>query len=285
MDKTNVIRLIGLFVGVVVMIFLGRWWAQSMLYPVPRFSVPEVPPEGWREVSLPVGTGGSESGEPAWFFAAESGPSDHPAIVYFHGNGENLATLMLSGQLGQLQGLGAPVLVVDYPGYGRTPGSPSEAAIIDQGCRAVDWLHAQCPDRPIVLAGWSLGAAVAVGTAHRCGSQIRALMLMSAWDSLPEVAETHFPRFLVRLLLREEYPSVHQAPKLEMPVLMLHGVRDPLIPIAHGEALRDAFGGWVTWIAVPGAEHNDLLGIPMVWDEIAAFYRGLSHDKSGEPME
>lgn len=237
---------------------------RAMLYPAPRLQVPD-PPAPWREVYLP-----RPGGEPVHgWWREESGLG--ATLIFFHGNGENLATLGWGGFLEQLGALCPATLVVDYPGYGRSPGPPSEAALHAAADAALAFAYAQRPSRPVVLWGWSLGAAVAIPLAGRSGGQVAGLVAASPWTTLEDVAAAHFPRFLVRLLLRERYDSLQAAAAVRAPALVLHGQRDGIIPAEQGRRIAAALGGSTRHVEVPGAGHNDLLAHPLVWREVTNF--------------
>jgi len=199
-------------------------------------------------------------------------PSAAPVLVFFHGNGENLETLRLSGSLAAFAELGFPYLAVEYPGYGRSDGEASESALVGSGVVAVNWMKAQYPGRPLIVAGWSLGAAVAVQTAARV--EIDGLVAMSAWTSLAEIGRTHFPRWMVGLFVSESYDSLGAAPEIKTPSLVIHGTRDEIIPVEHGRRIAAALPQ-SRWVEVEGAGHNDLLGRRQVWDELASFLSGF----------
>lgn len=242
--------------------------ARKMLYPAPAYRVPSPPPAPLAEVRLEL-----DSGTEVLGWASASPAPDAPAAVFFHGNGENLGTMRAAGLFDDLEGLGIHFLAVDYPGYGRSGGTPSEASLVAAGEAALAWLAERHPESPKALVGWSLGAAVAVQVARRHGGVDR-LALMSAWDDLPTLAAEHFPRWLVGLALADRYDSVAAAPEIRVPTLLIHGVRDRIIPLAHGERLRAALPRAEELVRVPDAGHNDLLARPVVWRELARFLRG-----------
>ncbi|MGH9465644.1 MAG: alpha/beta hydrolase, partial [Thermoanaerobaculia bacterium] len=190
---------------------------RALLYPIPAVPVPGEPPAGFEEVVLRSAAGDRLHG---WHRPA-SDPG-RPAVVFFHGNGENLGTLARSGTLEELSKLGASALVLDYPGYGRSSGRPSEEGIVAAGAAALDWLTAQHPRRPLVAMGWSLGAAVAVQLAAT-GDDLDGLVVLSPWCSLEEVARAHYPGWMVQLFLRERYDSLSAAGGVRAAILVLHG--------------------------------------------------------------
>ncbi len=274
---------------------------KSLLYPAPPIAVGP-PPPGFEEVVL---GDGSEAGSVAWAHTAAE-PSA-PAVVFFHGNGENLETLRQAGTLDRLHALGVHALVVDYPGYGRSGGSPSEEANIAAGAAAAAELARRHPDSRVYLVGWSLGAAVAAQVASASaaapgsadpdasgGDGFAGLALLSPWTTLHEIASRHYPAWMVGMLLRETYDTRSALASAltanPLPVLVVHGTDDRIIPAELGRDLAasvrelgsrsgsDSDPGWgsnlAEYLEVVGAGHNDLLGRDVVWERLREFLRG-----------
>lgn len=198
-----------------------------------------------------------------------------PAVLFLHGNGENLETMRQGGLFEELDALGVHVVAMDYPGYGKSGGRPSEAAIRDATAASFAWMVERHPASPHVVAGWSLGAAAAIPLAAEQGDAIDGLIAMSPWSTLDAVARSHFPGWLVWLLLGEEYDSLAAAAEVRCPALVIHGEADRLIPFAQGREVSAAFTSPLRWVPVPGAGHNDLLSRSLVWEEMASFLVGL----------
>jgi len=238
---------------------------RQMLYPSPPVRVPSPPPQPLMEVALEA-NGRTVS---AWFQ-----PAAAPVVLMLHGNGENLETMRQSGLFADFANAGAAVLAIDYPGYGRSPGTPSEADNLAAAEAAWAWLLHNSKDSPRVIAGWSLGAALAVQLAARHNDEAAGVMLLSAWDRLDAVARLHFPGWMVSALLSERYDSIGAAKQINKPALLVHGDRDTIIPIDLGRSLFEALREPKQWVEVHGASHNDLLARPEVWHSIQRF---LSH--------
>lgn len=258
-------------VALALSVLLAGCDVRQMIYPAPPYPVPSPPPAPLEEVSWEIADG---SRIVAWAGGATAAPGA-PAVVFFHGNGENLETMRLSGLYQNLDGLGIAWLAVDYPGYGRSGGRPSEAALVEAAEGGWEELGRRFPGRPRVVCGWSLGAAVAVQLAASRISrgELDGLMLLSPWTDLPSLAGEHFPRWLVSMLLAERYDSLSRAPELAVPVLVVHGGSDRIIPVAHGRRIAEALAD-ATYLEVPGAGHNDLLARPEVWQAMRQYLAG-----------
>ncbi len=261
-------------VGVVLLLslFMIESFARQMLYPAPAVRVPSPPPAPLEEVWLDLATGGRAA---AWAYVPPALPPKAPVVLFFHGNGENLETLRWAGFFEQLGGLGVAILAPDFPGYGHSPGTPSEEGLIATGAAAVAWARKNHPERPLVVAGWSLGAALAIATTGRHPEEVRGLIALSAWTTLAEVAAKVFPEFAVKMMLRERYDSRAAARDIRVPALVVHGDRDDLIPVEQGREISSVLAGATRWVEVPGAAHNDLLGRREVWEEMGRFLKTM----------
>ena len=249
---------------------------RSMVYPAPPIRVPSPPPPPLVEVPLEAG-GHAVS---AWYLPppkspagaeAQPGATRAPVVLMLHGNGENLETMRQADLFADFGALGAGVLAVDYPGYGRSEGTPSEEANVAAAGAAWKWLGRNAAGHPRVIAGWSLGAAVAAQLAVRGGADTAGVMLLSPWDRLVEVARLHFPAWLVGPLLPERYDSASAAAHIRAPALVVHGDRDTIIPVELGRRLYAALPEPKRWVEVRGAGHNDLLARRETWEAITAF--------------
>jgi pimeloyl-ACP methyl ester carboxylesterase len=247
-------------------------FARQMLYPAPPVPVASPPPAPLEEVWLDLPDG---SRVQAWTFIPPALPATAPLVLFFHGNGENLETVRWSGLFEEFGRLGVAVLAADFPGYGRSTGTPSEDGLTATGEAAVAWARKNHPDRPLVVCGWSLGAALAIATVDRHPEEVHGLIALSPWTTLAEAAAEIFPAFAVKAMLREHYDSRSAARRIRVPALVVHGERDDLIPAGQGEEIASVLAGPKTWIPVRGAAHNDLLGRREVWEAMARFLAGL----------
>ncbi len=249
-------------------VFFFDSFAQQAIYPAPRVRVPAPPPAPYEEVGLRLASGVTVIG---WAWTPADAAADRPAVLFLHGNGENLETMRQVGLLDDLRGLGVPFLALDYPGYGRSGGRASERGLVASGEAALAWLAARHPERPLVACGWSLGAAVAAALAADPEQRVTGLVALSPWSSLLEVGKHHLP-WVSGFLLRERYDSVAAAARIRVPALVIHGRRDSIIPFRLGARFAAALPGETTrFVPVPDAGHNDLLGHAVVWQEIGRF--------------
>lgn len=199
----------------------------------------------------------------AWHIEGSAGK---PLVIYFGGNAEDVSW-MIEDARSRVPGTGW--LLVSYPGYGGSDGSPSEAAITADALRWYDHAVKQLGATKVIVFGRSLGSGAAVFLASE--RKVSSVVLISPFDSLVEVAKHHYPYLPVRLMLRHPFDSIDRAPKLAMPLLCIAATADEVIPLAHSRRLYEAWAGPKQWLALEGADHNGTDGIPAFWPAITAF--------------
>ncbi len=180
-------------------------------------------------------------------------------LLFFHGNAGNLYDRLDNVAL--LLQLGLNVLIMDYRGYGKSEGSPSESALYADGLLAYRHLTETRGVDParLVIFGRSLGATVAVELATR--EPAAAVILESAFTSAEELGRVHYgflPGMLFRALTHQ-FDSLSKVQRLTAPVLYIHGTVDNIVPISMGRRLYDASPQPKEWYEIDGAGHNDTL--------------------------
>jgi fermentation-respiration switch protein FrsA (DUF1100 family) len=192
-------------------------------------------------------------------------------ILLFHGNAGNIGDRVAHARL--LVRAGFDVMLFDYRGYGRSSGRPDEQGTYLDGraaCRAVS-ARAGCDPARVTYLGESLGAAVAAELA--IWSPPRALILQSAFTSLRDVARRHYP-FIPRFLIPDAYPTIERIGSVGAPVLVVHGDRDAVVPLSHGQKLFDAARQPKRLEVFPGLGHNDLLSASERYVEVVVRWIG-----------
>ena len=199
------------------------------------------------------------------FFALHSPGT--PTVVHLHGNAEALWHSEWLAQRYAEQGLG--FYAIEYPGYGLAAATPvSEEAIYGTVEKAIRALNV--PKEQLILQGQSLGSGVAVEMAKRgYGSR---LILVAPYTSIADVAAEAFPLLPARWLVRDRFDSAWKAKDLTLPVLLVHGSEDEVIPTHMARTLAKIFPN-ATLQIVDGAHHNDLIDRPEVIDALTAFSR------------
>jgi len=230
------------------------WFAQESLifYPRPS-SGPAVAPAGWRLETIAIRA--RDGTRLAGALLLPPGERPPPLVIYYGGNAEEVSAYAQSAS--ELYGRRA-VLLVNYRGYGQSEGKPTEAALVSDALELFDWAaqrHDIDPAR-IAVHGRSLGTGVAVQVA--AARAVRCVVLTSPFASARDVAKELYPWLPISLLLRHPFDSALRAPQLNMPVLILMGDADDLIPKKHSERLASLWGGPVERISFEGFGHNDV---------------------------
>ena len=168
----------------------------------------------------------------AWFIPATQARG---VLLFCHGNAGNIAHRLDSIRL--FHELGLSVLIFDYRGYGHSSGRPTEQGTYLDVDSAWDYLVEKRAILPgqIILFGRSLGAAIAADLASRQGGA--AVILESAFTSVPDIAATLYPWLPVRWLSRYRYDTEKKLADIHRPVLIVHSRDDEIIPFANGERL------------------------------------------------
>ncbi len=186
-------------------------------------------------------------------------PADNPrgTILFFHGNGGNMSHRLDSLRI--FYSLGLNTLIIDYRGYGRSEGKPSEGGIYLDADAAWKYLVEQRNTEPdkIIIFGRSLGGAVAV---HLAGKhKPKALIVESTCTSVPEIGSDIYPFLpcaLLRLLSRYQFNAREGISQVACPVLVVHSRDDDMIPFAHGQAIFEAAAQPKEFLEITGS-HND----------------------------
>lgn len=174
-------------------------------------------------------------------------------VLFNHGNAEDIGSSRHT--LDRIKAMGFSVFAYDYRGYGTSSGKPSEANSYQDAdaayCYLVDDLHI-APDK-IIVWGRSLGGAVAVDLAsrRRVGGLILEISFVTAFRVL-----THIPLFPI-----DKFDSISKIRDVHYPVLIIHGTKDEVIPIWHGERLFKDANEPKSSFWVEGAGHNNLSSI------------------------
>jgi len=205
----------------------------------------------------------------AWFLppVTHNPESPAPLVIFGHGNGELID--FWPETLERFSRLGMGLLLVEYPGYGRSTGSPSQRTITQTFIAAYDTViqRKDVDPKNIVLFGRSLGGGAICALASQRPSS--ALILMSTFIGLrPFAARYLVPKFLVR----DPFDNLKTITDYQAPILIMHGRHDTVIPYSHGLKLHGAASN--SKMITYEAGHNDC---PPDWEQfwldIEAFLR------------
>lgn len=170
----------------------------------------------------------------AWWVPGPKG-GQRGAVLFCHGNAGDICSRLESIKI--FHGLGLGVLIFDYPGYGKSSGTPSEQGAYLSALAAYDYLISQkkFPPDKILVFGRSLGGAVAAWLAEK--KPCAGLVLESTFTSIPDVARETFYYFPVQWLARYHFNTENRLKNISCPVLVIHSRQDDLIHFSHGEKL------------------------------------------------
>ena len=203
----------------------------------------------------------------AWFVPASPAADLQMAVLVAPGNGGNR-----SGRAGlatELSRRGLSVLLMDYRGYGGNTGSPSEDGLArDAMAAAVALEELGYPAERTIYFGESLGAGVVAALQAR--RPPAGVVLRSPFTELADVAAHHYPWLPVRQLLKDRFPVTSLLSVSEVPVSVVYGDRDSVVPTELSARVADEAGSLVERVVVRGADHNDeVMFGPVVADAVA----------------
>ena len=197
-------------------------------------------------------------------------------LLWFHGNAGNLSDRV--HQLRQLHDrLGVDIFMIDYREYGRSEGEVSEAGTYLDAEAALVYVRGRPGGltRRIVYYGQSLGSAVAVELARR--SPPDGLILEAPFLSIQAMAKSVVPLLPVGALVSTKYDSLSKIGAIHVPLLILHGDQDEVVPYAQGRRLFAAANEPKRYFTIVGARHNDtyVIGGAAYFDALRTFLASL----------
>ncbi|MBI3832710.1 MAG: alpha/beta hydrolase [Planctomycetes bacterium] len=242
---------------------ISAWWVPSA---TPKPTTDNDTTFKSNPPSSPLGKGGGGADDLA-----------NPIFIFFHGNAGNISHRI--DKLMDLRQRGISTLIVDYRGYGKSEGTPTETGLYRDADAAWKYLTEtkQISLNRIVLFGESLGGAVAIDLAAR--KNPAALVVECTFNHLADVGHVHYPLVPVSWFLIDRFDSVSRIPRVKCPKLILHSSEDRLVPIRLARQLFDAAAPPKLFIITPG-DHNGA-GFsygPQYGDAMMAFLRDNIHE-------
>ena len=184
-----------------------------------------------------------------WFF---KNPSARTTLLFFHGNAGNISHRL--DKIALFYQLGLNIFIVDYRGYGKSEGIPSEEGLYEDALAAFDHLNKR-PDIDkgrIIGYGESLGGTVVIDLALK--RPLAALILDSCFSSAADMAAQHYP-FLPAFLLKTKMDSMNKVKDIRAPKLFIHSPDDEIVPWALAQKLYSAAQAPKTFLEIRG-DHN-----------------------------
>jgi fermentation-respiration switch protein FrsA (DUF1100 family) len=187
----------------------------------------------------------------AWYVPPDPG---RPIVIYFHGNAETIAKRAARHR--ELIAGGTGLLALSYRGYMGSTGRPTEAGLLRDAEAAYQFVASRYPPDRIVLWGHSLGSGVAVALAAT--RPVAKLVLEAPFSSAVDVAQSMFPIVPVRRLMHDQFRSDQRIGDVRASLLVLHGERDRVVPIALGERLFELAPAPKRFVRYAAGGHDDL---------------------------
>lgn len=214
----------------------------------------------YEEVSFKSGDGTLLNG---WFIPAIG--AVRGTVILYHGNGSNISDHYAS--VFWLPNQGYNVFLFDYRGYGKSEGAPSRRGIQEDGIAALNYLRqrADVSSYPLIVYGQSLGGAVAVSTVARQDKKdIGAFILESSFTGYRSIAReklgsiwlTWPVQWPLSFLVSDDYSPIDSIDKISpIPLLIVHGDADKIVPLHHSQELFKAAREPKTLWIIPGGKH------------------------------
>lgn len=189
------------------------------------------------------------------------------AILYFGGNGETVAAT--ASDFDELLP-NISTYLVEYRGYGKSSGKPSEQVLYSDALKVYDLLASK--HQNVYVIGRSLGSGVAMMVAAE--RDVSKLVLVTPFDSVESVAQSQFAFLPVSLLLTDKFDSVSKVKKVNAQTMIIIAELDDVIPLLHTRKLLDSFKhGQANKILIKGANHNSLSNYQQYYSELKKFLR------------
>ncbi len=158
----------------------------------------------------------------------------YKTLIFFHGNAGNLFNRAY--KLNQLQKLDINILIVSWRGFSGNLGEPTENNLYNDAQKSIEWLNENgVKNNMIVLYGESLGTGVAVELGKK--NIFNSIILESPYTSITKAAKLYYPYLPINLLLKDRYDSISKINKINTPILVMHGLKDNIVPFSMGKEL------------------------------------------------
>jgi len=234
-------------------------WQRRLIF-VPTKEIQTTPADfglTYKEVWIPASFEPKEHLH-GWWIPATSKKTG--VLLYLHGNGENIGANVERAM--KFHHLGLDVLLIDYRGYGHSQGKfPKESQVYQDAQAAWDYLVKKQSISPqdIIVYGHSLGGAIAIDLAVKNPS-FRGLIVESTFTSMRDMVDHQgiYGLLPADLLLTQKFNSKNKVQDLNMPILLIHGTLDEVVPAYMSQVLFDIITGSKQLFIVPDADHNNV---------------------------
>lgn len=230
-----------------------------------RFSPTEAGLAGVQEITITTPDGVDLI---AWYAQAKE---NQPTLLYFTGNGGCVATR--AQKIARIQASGYGVFILNYRSYGGSGGWPTEKNNIADAVAAYDRLLSLGVAREDIVAyGESLGTAVA--TRLSLQRPVRSLVLEAPFTSVVDVGMLSWGFLPLKYVMVDQYRTIEHIAQVRVPLLVVHGARDRVIPVGQARHLYTKARGPKRLVILPRGDHNDLFDRG-AWEKVEAYLAEL----------
>ena len=260
------LNLLFALVGAYSIICAGAWVLHRYFIYLPdktRHAPKDVGLTGVKEITF-KGRGGVTL--IAWYLPARRGK---PTLLYFTGNSGSTANR--ARKIEAIAASGYGVFMLNYRRYGGSGGWPTEANNVADAVAAHEYLEGELgvPARTIVAYGESLGTGVATRLALQ--RPVKALVLEAPFTSVVDVGRQVWWFLPLRLIMTDQYRTIDRIGSVRVPLLILHGARDSLIPVGQARQIYAAANEPKNLAILRRGAHNDLFDHG-AWDKVTAYF-------------
>ncbi len=164
----------------------------------------------------------------------------YKTLLFFHGNAGRLDNRIY--KLNEFADLDLNYLIFAYRGFSGNKGKPSEKGLYQDAMKAKEWLNKnKIKDKDIVLYGESLGTAIAIEVASK--NSFSGLILESPFTSMEILAQKYYPYLPAKIILKDKYKSIDKLNKINLPIHVMHGKKDKIVPFYMGEEIFNKYEG------------------------------------------
>lgn len=224
------ILIIPLVIYLFLALFLALFQARFLFLPGKTiFMTPDEKGMKYEDLSIELPGGTSIN---AWFVCAEN---PRGTVLFCHGNAGTMSHRIDSAEI--FLSLGLNVMLFDYCGYGRSPGTPSEQQTYQDAEAVWNFLVVDkaISSEKIIVLGRSMGGPIAAKLAKEYRPAL--CILESTFTSVPEMARARFPIFPTKLLVSIKYPTIEYVKDIKSPILIVHSTDDEIIPYRMGQEI------------------------------------------------
>lgn len=188
------------------------------------------------------------------FISVESPATSKGIILVFHGNAGSALDRTFYTDI--LQNLGYGVILVEYPGYGAKLGVIREQTLV-AAARQTALITKEHFNKPLIILGESLGCGIAAAVAGTSTLSVDGVILITPWDTLGDVAQSHYWYLPARWFVKDTYDNISYLRNFPGPVAVIMAEQDSLVPNKHTRHLYESLGRKKRLWILKGAGHND----------------------------